>query len=64
MNISVELSSRLSRLVKNKFDMSKPMQRAQMKATLMIQNTGKEYSPYKTGALRKSITHDFAQLSS
>lgn len=43
-----------------RIDVGNVVQLALTKVTLMVRNKAKELAPYDTGALRKSITSDFA----
>jgi len=56
-NKSIVLSDNLRKSLAKGRDMSDPIQKALLKISLLIQNSAKEFAPYKTWSLRKSITH-------
>lgn len=55
--MAIKLSNNLQKRLKDWRNINDMIQKSLLQVSLKIQNSAKEFAPYKTGKLRQSITH-------
>lgn len=61
MNV-IDIDPKFKKFLGKGFDINKPMEKALIKWSLIIQNSGKENAPFATGQLRQSITTNLSWI--